>query len=297
LKPRTLAILAGIGASTIYGLNHTIAKDVMPTYVQPSGFIMLRLAGAGLLFWGISFFAPKEKIEKKDWSRILCCAVLGMGINMLSFFKGLSLSTPINSAALTTLTPILVVILSALLIKEKITLQKGMGILLGCIGALILLLWGSKTSQNAPNIPLGNAFFILNSICFGIYLILVKKLTEKYHPFNLMKWLFGLGTLLCLPITLPEFLEIEWRNLPGKAITAILFVVLCTTFLTYLFNVYALTKLKASSVSVFAYLQPLIGIIFAVLVGKDHLNSEKIGATLLIFIGVYLATKKPTLSP
>ena len=121
MSKRNLAILAAFGAATIYGINHTIAKGAMPHYVSPYGFIFLRLIGATLLFWGISFFGPKERLKKKDWGRVLVCAVLGMGINMLTFFKGLSLSTPINSAILITITPILVVLLSALIIKEKIS--------------------------------------------------------------------------------------------------------------------------------------------------------------------------------
>ncbi|RKR14993.1 drug/metabolite transporter (DMT)-like permease [Maribacter vaceletii] len=297
MNTRTLAILAAIGATTIYGINHTIAKGVMPTYVKPFGFIMLRLVGATLLFWAVSFFVPKEIIEKKDWGRVLICAITGMGINMLSFFKGLALSTPINSSVLITVSPILVVSLSALLIKEKITLQKGIGITLGFIGAVTLILFGAEIRQDAPNIPLGNLLFIVNAVSYGIYLILVKKLLNKYHPFTLMKWLFLIGTILCSPITVPEFLEVKWATMPKSAVGGVVFVIVCTTFLTYLFNIFALTKLKASTVSSFVYLQPIIGILFAVLAGKDHIDTLKIVATLLIMLGVYLVSKKPIPNP
>ncbi len=108
MSKRTLAILAAIGATSIYGLNHTIAKGVMPHYVGAFGFVVLRVIGAAALFWIISIFGPKEKIDKKDYLRMLICAILGMGVNMLVFFKGLSLSTPINSAVLITTTPIIV---------------------------------------------------------------------------------------------------------------------------------------------------------------------------------------------
>src|SRR5690606_23129849 len=131
LSRRTLAILAAFGAAVIYGVNHTIAKGVMPTYIKPFGFIFLRVSGAAILFWCISFLGPKEKVKTKDWGRLILCAILGMGINMFSFFKGLELSTPINSAVLVTITPIIVVILSALFIKEKITFRKGSGIVIG----------------------------------------------------------------------------------------------------------------------------------------------------------------------
>ncbi|SNY94767.1 DMT family transporter [Flagellimonas pacifica] len=293
MSKRTLAILAALGATIIYGINHTVAKGVMPDHVGAFGFIMLRLGGATILFWAISIFGPKERIEKKDWGRILLCSLLGMAINMLAFFKGLELSTPINSSVLVTITPIMVVALSAFFIKERITWNKGLGIFMGFIGALGLILFGAEIRQDAPNIPLGNALFVVNATVYGSYLILIKKLIEKYHPFTLMKWLFTIGLVLAFPITLPEFLEIEWLNMPVWAYGVIVFVVVGTTFLTYLFNVFALTELKASTVGAFIYLQPLIGILFALFSGKDHLTLVKILATALVLLGVYLASKKP----
>ena len=294
MTKRTLALLAALGATTIYGLNHTIAKGVMPTYVQPFGFIMIRVLGATALFWGISFLGPKERIEKKDWGRLLLCSLFGMAINMLAFFKGLDLSTPINSAVLVTTTPIIVVILSAFLIKEHIRFIKGLGIATGLIGAIVLIVYGQEIRQDAPNIALGNILFLINSLFFGLYLILTKKLVAKYHPFTLMKWLFLIGIFLNAPIALPEFLEISWSTLPFDAIWKIAFVVLGTTFCTYLFNAYALTQLKASTVSAFVYVQPLVGILFAVFTGKDQLNPIKIGAALLVLLGVYLVSKRPS---
>ena len=293
MSKRTLAILAALGATTIYGLNHTIAKGVMPHHVQPFGFIFLRVSGAAVLFWLISALGPKESIERRDWGRLLICAIFGMVINMLAFFKGLELSTPVNSAVLVTLTPIIVVILSFLLIRERITWIKALGILLGLAGALILIFLTNTRAMNAPNIPMGNILFIVNASSYGLYLILAKKLIEKYHPFTLMRWLFSIAFLINLPITLPEFLEIQWSGIPGSGLAAILFVIVGTTFMTYLFNVYALTQLKASTVSAFIYAQPVIGIAFALLSGKDRLSLLNGSAMLLVLAGVYLASRKP----
>ena len=292
MNKRTLAILAALGATTIYGLNHTIAKGVMPHYVQPFAFIIFRVVGAGLLFWMISIFGPKERIEKKDYPRILLCAILGMGVNMLVFFKGLSLTTPINSSVLVTTTPIIVLILSAILIKEKISNSKILGIGIGLLGAAGLIIFGSEIRQDAPNIPLGNFFIFLNSVFYGSYLIIVRPLLDKYHPFTFMKWLFTLGILLVLPFGYQEFTEIDFINLPAEAIWGIVFVVVGTTFCTYLFNIFALTQLKASTLSVFLYVQPIIGILYAIAVGKDALTFIKIIAACLVLLGVYLASKR-----
>lgn len=293
MSNRTLAILAALGATTIYGLNHTIAKGVMPTHIKPFGFIMLRVLGATLLFWAISFLGPKERIAKKDWLRVFLCSLFGMAINMLAFFKGLELSTPINSSVLVTTTPIMVTVLSAILIKEKIRVYRATGIGIGLIGAVFLVLYGQELRQDAPNIPLGNILFMVNSFFFGLYLITVKKLLERYHPFTLLKWLFLIGVFLNLPVALPDFLEVAWTELPFEAIWRMAFVVIGTTFLTYLFNVFALTQLKATTVSAFVYVQPLIGILYAVLSGRDTLTGIKILAACLVLLGVYLVSKRP----
>ncbi|MFX0556264.1 DMT family transporter [Maribacter sp. CXY002] len=293
MSKRTLAIFAAIGATTIYGLNHTIAKGVMPIYVPPMGFIMLRVIGASALFWLISIFGPKEKIDKKDFPKMLLCALLGMGFNMLVFFKGLSLSTPINSAVLVTTTPIIVLILSAIVLKEHIGNRKIIGIGIGLLGALGLILFGAEIRQDAPNIPLGNFLILLNSIFYGAYLIVVKTLITKYHPFTFMKWLFTVGILICLPFGYQELTQIEWLDLPIEAVGAIAFVIIGTTFCTYLFNIFALTQLKASTLSAFVYVQPLIGICYAIGTGQDRLTTIKIIAACFVMLGVYLASKKP----
>ena len=292
MNNRTLALLAALVATTIYGLNHTIAKGLMPTYIKPFGLILLRVLGATILFWLISIWGPKERIDIKDFKRIILSALFGMVINMLMFFKGLSLSTPINSSIIITISPILVFLMSAIFVKEKITLKKYLGISLGFSGALALILFGNEIRQDAPNISLGNLLFVINSISYGIYLIIVKPLTLKYHPLTLMKWLFLTALIINLPITLSEFNEVEWASLPLEAIWKMGFVVLGTTFLTYLLNVFALRELKASTVGVFMYLQPPIAIIFAITMGSDTLNFTKITAAILIFAGVFLVSKK-----
>ncbi|MFI2741447.1 DMT family transporter [Zhouia sp. PK063] len=298
MDKRVLAILAAFGASLIYGINHTVAKDAMPTYIQPFGFILLRVLGATILFWIIGIWGPKERIQKTDFLRVFFCALTGMCINMLAFFKGLSLSSPINSSVIITLSPIVVFVLSALLIKEKITWVRWFGIALGFAGALALVLFGNVPEKYANNNALlGNSLMILNSIAYSMYLIAVKPLTAKYHPFTLMKWIFLLSIFINLPITYKEFVAVDWFHLPFDGIWKLSFVVLGTTFLTYLLNLFALKQLKASTIGAFVYLQPLIGIIFATMVGADTLSTTKISAALLVFTGVYLVTKKPKANP
>jgi len=293
MNSRILALIAAAAASTIYGVNHTIAKGLMPDVIGPYGFILVRVTGAALLFWLIGLFVNSEKIDRKDWPRILICALFGMVLNMNMFFKGLELSTPINSSVVITLTPVILLVLGAFLLKERITWLKSVGIGIGLVGALVLILFGAKTQENAPNIPLGNMLFIVNATSYAFYLILVKPLVAKYSSITLMKIFFLLAVFMNLPIGLSQFMEVSWVDLGFSEIWKLVFVVVGTSVLTYLFNIYALKQLSPSTIGVFMYLQPLVAVGFAILVGADSLSTIRIIAAILIFTGVFLSTRTP----
>ena len=292
MNARSLALLAATAASTIYGANHTIAKGLMPQLIGLYGFILLRVSGAALLFWLISLLYPTEKLDKKDFWRMLACAFFGMVLNMNMFFKGLELSTPINSSVVITLTPVLLLVLTAVFLKEPITWMKSIGIGIGLIGALVLILFGLKTQPNAPNIPLGNFFFIINATSYAFYLILVKPLVAKYSSITLMRTFFLMALLMNLPIGFSQLHEVPWTALQFSEIWKMAFVIVGTTVLTYLFNIYALKQLSPSTIGAFIYLQPVLATIFALLAGADSLTPLRILAAVLIFVGVFLSTRK-----
>ena len=171
-------------------------------------------------------------------------------------------------------------------------MKKILGIIIGFSGALFLIINSSKIGINAPNIPLGNSFFLLNASAYAGYLIIVKPLTAKYNIFTLMKWLFLIGLVLSTPITYNQFVEVNWAELPWYAVWRMIYVVIGTTFMTYLLNIYALKTLSPTVVGSFIYLQPIITIIFALLTANDTLDSIKIIACALVFIGVYLVSIK-----
>lgn len=291
MSKRTLALIAAWTVSIIYGMTFTIAKDVMPKYIDAFGFILLRVAGATILFWIVSFFIKTEKIEKADYLRILAAAFFGVALNMLTFFKGLSYTSPIMGAVLMVTTPIIVLIFSAVLIKERIETKKIIGIVLGLAGTLFLILYG-KSMTNAPNATLGNFLVFINAVSYAFYLIIVKKLMDKYNAFSFVKWIYLFGFLMILPFGWNEFHAIHWEIIPNMIYLKIGFVVIFSTFLTYLFNLLSMRELKPTTVAVFIYLQPFFAAIFAIYLDKDELSWVKIASAFLIFIGVSLVIQK-----
>jgi drug/metabolite transporter (DMT)-like permease len=293
MNSRKFAIFALIMVQLLYGLNFTIAKTVMnENFIKPFGFVLIRVAGATVLFWIMSLFLPKQKIDKKDYLKLFVAAIFGVMINMLFFFKGLEYTSPIHASAITITVPIIILILSAIILKENVSKLKIVGVTLGLIGALVLTIYG-KSARAGDNVPLGNLLVFLNAISYSIYVIMIKKLTLKYHPFTFIKWLFLFGLIMLIPFGYNDLKAVEWNTFTPNAIWSVVFVVVGATFGTYLFNPLALNKLKASTVGIFIYLQPVVAGLFAISIGADFIDSVKIGAMLLIFLGVFLVSKKP----
>ena len=276
----------------LYGLNYTFAKAVMnDNFVPPFALTVLRVGGAVILFWILSLFIPKEKVERKDYFKFFVAAIFGVSTNMLFFLKGIELTTPIHAAAIMTIIPVIILILSSIFLKEKITNLKISGVALAFSGALVLTLFGNS-DRSGDHVILGNTYIFLNAIFYSVYIILIKKLTTKYHPLTFIKWLFLFGFFMVLPFGYSELQDVQWHSFTPYVSYALIFIVIGATFGTYLLNPIALNKLKASTVGVFIYLQPVIAGLFAVLMGADSIDTLKIIAMILIFSGVYLVSLK-----
>ena len=273
----------------IYALNYSIAKDVMPDYIGPSGFILLRVIGGSLLFFLTYIFFIKENVEIKDIARLLLCGLFGVAINQLFFFEGLNLTTPINAAIIMTVSPILVIIFSAIIIKEKITIRKLLGIFLGIVGAATLILKSGSISLD-NTFFVGNILIFINATSYSIYLVLVKTLMTKYNPITVMFYVFSFGLIFVLPFGLNELLEVNTQSFSKIIYLKVAFVVICTTFLAYLFNAFALKTLNPSVVSTYIYLQPVLASVVAIFLKSDSLDFIKILSALFIFSAVYLVS-------
>jgi drug/metabolite transporter (DMT)-like permease len=292
MNQRTFALIAVSIATLIYGVTYTIAKDVMPNYIKPYGFILLRVSSATLIFWTVGLFTKQQKIEKSDYKKILIASFFGITINMLAFFKGLSLTSPISASVMMVTSPIMVLIFSSILIRKPIGKQRILGVFIGLVGALFLITLGNSSAGASTNSAFGNFLVFLNAASYGLYLVLAKDLVKKYNPIVFIKWLYLFGLIFVMPFGYSELTAVIWQEIPANIYWNISFVLLFTTCITYLFNLYGLSKLKPTTVSVFIYLQPVIATIYALIVGSDSLNIVKLCATLLIFLGVYLVTKQ-----
>jgi len=290
------AHLALLAVNLIYAANYLVAKGIMPDLVPPSGFILMRVIGAVGLFWLLKAFI-KEKVQRKDLVRLALSGLFGVCMNQLFFFEGLNLTSPLNASIIMTITPILVMLLSLFILKERITSKKVAGIVCGATGALLLILYSTDKSLEVS--ALGDLFILINATSYALYLVLVKPLMARYKPITVISYVFFFGAILvlCSPFAVSDFMQVEWSSMPSWAYYSIIYVVVATTILAYLLNIYALKSVRPTVSSSYIYLQPVTTALFAFLlvsVGDSttdytaDLSWWKAGCAVLIFIGVYL---------
>ena len=292
------AHLALLGANVIYGANYIIAKGVMPQKIGPGGFVFLRIVGASILFWLIKS-TIKDRIEKKDVFRLIICGLLGVATNQLLFFHGLNLTSPIDASIIITSIPVMVLFFSALILKEKITTYKLIGLIVGGTGAVILI-WYGKSSGGTSSL-LGNVFVFVNACSYALYLVLVKPLMAKYNSITVISWVFLFGFFFMFPFGIGDFLATDFSAFDLNTYLAVGFVVIFTTFFAYLFNIYALNYVSPSVNGSYVYLQPAVSFImvsiYAYILMDDtyaqDINLIKILSCILVVSGVYLISKKP----
>ena len=289
------AHLALFLVNALYGANHVVAKDVMSGEMEPNAFIFFRAAGAVLLFWLVKSIFVKEKVARKDIFRMALCGLFGVALNQLFFFNGLNLTSSINTGIIMTVNPILVVILSYFILKEKITWRKSVGILIGATGAVLLTLTGAS---GATDSAIGDIFIFINAASYAMYLVLVKPLMACYKPVTVITYVFTFGLLYVMlyPPSLMEVSQMDFSAISGNEWGVIVFVIIGVTFLTYLLTVYGLQYVSPAVSSAYIYLQPVLVMFFAVFFSAmgwtadytDSISWEKIGYMLLIFVGVFL---------
>jgi len=277
-------------AYIIFGLNTPVMKSVLSDgQVSSLALAFFRIAGAALLFWMVSVFARREKVSRQDLFRLVGASLTGIFFNQLSFGIGLSMTSPIDASVITTVSPILTMILAAFFLKEPITWQKVLGVLIGASGALLLIL--NKNLDRGGASFEGNLICILSSLSFVIYLTVFKNLIMRYSALTLMKWMFLFSVIFSLPVCWHDVSIIDYKILPVKTWIEILYVVVFASFISYFLIPIGQKYLRPTIVSMYNYFQPIVSSVVAVAIGMDVFGWKKGLATLLVFTGVYIVTQ------
>lgn len=282
--------LACFVAYAIFGLNIVVCKDITSNHLlSPFALFALRSIGAGALFWLLSFFLPKEKVEKKDYPRILLASILGFFLTQVSFLMAISDITPMDCSIVSALSPVYTMFIAAIALKEPITWEKAGGVVVSFCGIVYLIL-NSVSSANGvtQTKPVGVALIIVNSLCFSLYLGIFKPLISKYSVVTFMKWIFLFSTLVSFPVAGKEIIHQQWLELPMNYMLEVGFLIIGATFITYFLIPVGQKRIRPTLVSMYSYVQPIVAITISIVIGMDTLSWQKVVAAATVLGGVVL---------
>jgi len=244
-----------------------------------------------LLLWIFYWANPnKEKIKKIHYKRFILCALLGIVINQLLFIKGLSMTFSIHASLLMLTTPIFITLIAAWILKESLNKFKILGLIMGVIGAVVLVV-SRKNTGNGTDIFWGDIFIIINAISYSYYFILVRPLMKRYNAITVIRILFTIGTIIALPVCWSQFISIPWHNYAPMQFCILSLIIFGGTFLAYVFNLYGIKYLGASVSGSYIYTQPFFATVIAIIFLNESLELYKIVGAFFIFLGVYLSKR------
>lgn len=279
------------GACAGWGLMSPVGKDAMLHGFDGITMVSFRVAGACLLFWIASLFAPKEQVPWRDRLMFIGAALTGLLFNQCCFTIGLSITSPINASIVTTSMPIFAMILAALILREPITGKKALGVLMGCCGALILILSSAAHADARVGDIRGDLLCLFAQFSFALYLSLFNPLIKRYNVFTVNKYMFSWATLILLPLSSYHVYGVISQPIPLLTWIEAGYVVVCGTFFCYILTMIGQRTLRPTVVSVYNYVQPIVAVAASLIMGISTMKLTHVLAVVLVFSGVWLVVK------
>ncbi len=276
-------------AYAIFGINIIVCKDLTSSrLISPLALFTLRSIGAGLLFGIIALFMPRERVAFKDHLQILAASILGFFLTQMTFLIAIPHITPLDCSIISALSPIFTMFIAAIVLREPLSWQKGGGVALSFAGVIFLILNSAGNGGVTQTTTTGLLLMIFNCICFSLYLGIFKPVIARYSVVTFMKWIFLYSTIMALPFSFNELITIDYTTLPSAIVAELIFLIICSTFITYFLIPVGQKRIRPTLVSMYSYVQPIIATAISIAIGMDTLGWQKIVAALTVFAGVII---------
>lgn len=279
-------------AYTIFGLNVVLCKDIANSQaVNPFVLFTLRAIGATAMFWLLSLFTPREKVQKGDLWQIALASFLGLFLTQTTFLVGITMATSIDCAIIGTLGPVFTMIFAFFFVGEPITGKKAGGVAVSLAGVLFLVFNSVHAGGASATTPLGIVMLLLNSLTFSMYLGIFRPLISRYSVVTFMKWAFLFSLLMSLPLSAKGLVTTDYAAIPVNVRWEIGYLIVFATVIAYYLIPYGQKYLRPTLVSMYNYLSPVIATVVSIWTGMDVITWQKVVAATAIVGGVILVSK------
>ena len=251
--------------------------------------VAFRVFGAALALSAVGVATRKlGRIARSDWTLLVVCSFLGVVFNQWLFVKGLSLATAVNATLLGTTIPVFTLLVSIILGNDTASTRRIIGILIAAAGVIYLI--GPERADFSHGA--GDLLIISNSLFYGTYIAISKRLVERYNALTVITWIFIIGSLPTLPIGAMSLAKVPLKEVSAVVWLSVAYIVLFATVVCYYLNSWALARVPPSTVAVYIYLQPLIAFVLAPLLLGEKVSPRVVVASGLVFAGVAIVTRR-----
>ncbi|HNO28266.1 MAG TPA: DMT family transporter, partial [Chitinophagales bacterium] len=295
VKPNVKAHIYVLAANIIYGINYSVGKVALKE-MSPLAIVAFRVCCAFLVFFAAHQIFIKENVDRADHKKFILASLFGVAVNQMLFFTGLSLTSEMHASLIMITTPLLVLIMAWVILRDPITITKSIGILSGAAGVALLIISGT-VADNSTASAFGDLCIFINATSYAIFLVIAKPLMKKYAPLTLAKWIFFYGMFMVIPFGFNDLQQLSFGEISTQAWLALSVVVFGATVLAYLFNILGLRYGSPALVSIYIYTQPIIATMVALMLGTDSLTLPKVISAILVFAGVALVSRSSIAIP
>jgi drug/metabolite transporter (DMT)-like permease len=254
----------------------------------------LAMVPAYFLCSRIPAFAAAVELRRRGFSRgdlwtFLYLGFFGVVINQMCFTTSLGHTSVSHAAVIVGMGPIYTLALAVLFRLEKATWRKATGMGIAFAGVAVLAS-ENGISLHSPSL-LGDAIAMSGAVGFATYVVLGKRVAEKYDALTMIAFNHFAGALIILPVALHEIrvlhLVARWREIPWQTWAAVLYMVIFSSVVGYLFYFWLLRYLEASQLSAFTYLLPVVATILGIILLGERGSPMQILGGVLALAGVY----------
>jgi drug/metabolite transporter (DMT)-like permease len=284
MKPRLYALIAAM--VIFFSLNYIIARFALREF-PPAQLTAVRTAIAAAILLALWLPRRGPKIKRVDLFALALLGIFGITLNQLLFAFGLQRTSVAHASLLSALAPIMVLLIAAAIGQERITLRKILGMFIAVAGVAVLQM---DSARHAIATLAGDVIILLSALAIALYSVLGKRVTARHDVLTVNAVSYAAGLIVLLPLLLPPH-GFSYAAVSAAGWLSLLYMAVFPSVLGYLIYCYALSRMSASSVSAYMYLQPLLATILAVPMLGEPVTSSLAGGGALVLVGVYVTER------
>ncbi|MBM3773834.1 MAG: DMT family transporter [Acidobacteria bacterium] len=275
----------------LWSANFIIAK-VAVREIPPLLLSALRVALAGLFILPIYRWSRRngQTWAKGDLRLLVALGVFGVALNQVFFVAGISRTSVAHSALLIGITPLMVLLIAAATGQERLSARKILGMLIALAGVAILNISPAPAGAGGATLA-GDLLTLLATLTFALFTVLGKEVTERCGTIAVNTVAYTGGALALSPVVVWNAGSFAFAEVSWSAWASLLYMALFPSVVCYLIYFHALSRIPASRVAAFSYLQPLIATLMGVVLLGERISIPLAAGGSVIFAGVYLTER------